>query len=421
MTAPPSSAALLRCERDDPRGHAMHLAAALAWGFLQSINNSLEGVAWGVLLAITVLRLPRIRGAFGPALRDPAWWLLLLWMGWMLLSVTWAHPDVDRLAALRPARWLLMPLLLWPVMGYPWLLLGAIAAGALVQAVAAFAMSMGSEGFLRYSDMRSLTSFGQLQTILGTLLAVSVGAVAALPGRAANWRWALLGIAAIAAAGILQTAALAPLAAGLAGIAILLVRPKRPHGLRRLALTALVGAAMLAGLFAAGVGVPAVSRLKEDLRQFSSVEPQIALMRSGSHRGTLLLASWELGSQSPLVGHGRRSFGPLIREWTATRAESQPEMANELRLVGELNHAHNSFLNAWVEGGLPAAALLAGGLTVLTVRVWRRSAADAAAATAMALLAIVLVGAMVGIAEAKAGGALIAVAMAISRRDPSGP
>jgi O-antigen ligase len=421
MIATASSAALARCERDDPRGHAVHLAAAAAWGFFQSINNSLEGIAWGMLLAVAILRLPKIRRDLAPALRDPAWWLLLLWMAWMLLSVSWTHPEVDRLEALRPARWLLTPLLLWPVMGYPWLLLGAIAAGGLVQAVAAIGMSIGPDGLRTYSDMRSLTSYGQLQTVLGSLLAISAGAVAALPAGKANWRWPLLAAAAIAAFGILQSAARAPLLAGLAGMAILLVRPRRPHALRRLGLFAAAGAAAVAGLSLAGMGVPGAARLQEDLQRLSSDEAATAIMRSGAHRGTLLLASWDLGSQSPLVGHGRRSFSPLIREWTAERAAEQPELAEELRLVGELNHAHNSVVNAWVEGGLPAAALLTGGLAVLTLRVWRRSRTDAAAAAAMALLAIVLVGAMVGIAEAKAGGALIAVAMAISRRDPSGP
>lgn len=179
-------------------------------------------------------------------------------------------------------------------------------------------------------------------------------------------------------------------------------------------------AATAAGLSViAGIGIPGVARLQEDVQRLSADQTANAVMRSGSHRGTLLLASWELGSQSPIIGHGRRSFGPLIREWTAERAAAQPELAKELRSVGELNHAHNSVVNAWVEGGLPAAMLFAGGLTVLTLRVWRCSRTDAAAAAAMALLAIVLLGTMVGIAEAKAGSALLAVAMAISWRPPS--
>ncbi|MFM8818118.1 MAG: hypothetical protein ACKOHI_09680, partial [Phycisphaerales bacterium] len=51
-------AALDAAERADPRGHAIHVVLAMLWAFLQSITNAGEGIAWGMLLSIAVLRVP---------------------------------------------------------------------------------------------------------------------------------------------------------------------------------------------------------------------------------------------------------------------------------------------------------------------------------------------------------------------------
>ncbi|MGA1392398.1 MAG: hypothetical protein ACO38W_04495, partial [Phycisphaerales bacterium] len=77
MLAPCTRNLLDRAERDDPRGHALHIAAAMAWCFLQAIANTPEAIAWGALAAISLLRLPRIWRCFAPALRDPVWLLFV--------------------------------------------------------------------------------------------------------------------------------------------------------------------------------------------------------------------------------------------------------------------------------------------------------------------------------------------------------
>ncbi|MFM8732883.1 MAG: hypothetical protein ACKOGJ_10310, partial [Phycisphaerales bacterium] len=53
-------AVLAAAERADPRGHAIHVALALLWAFVQSITNAGEGIAWGMLLGITILRVPKV-------------------------------------------------------------------------------------------------------------------------------------------------------------------------------------------------------------------------------------------------------------------------------------------------------------------------------------------------------------------------
>lgn len=414
---PSLAEALALCEREDPRGHALHLAAAAAWGFCQSIANSPEGIAWGILVAVTILRLPRIHAVFVPAVRDPCWLLFMLWMLWMLLSASWAHPEVDRLAALRPVRWVFTPLLLWPVMGYPWLLLAAIGAGGLVQVAAALTMSNGAEGPLIYHHMRSLTSFGQLQIFAGTLLAIAIGSSSVLPAAMRLWRIPLLASAVAAAMVIAQSAGRASFLGAIGSVSVLLVRPKRGRLARRIAICIVLAALTIASLVLAGIGVPATSRFLDEYRRFATTDHESMLEQIASHRGVLWTASWEMIEAKPILGHGRNSYPPLIRRWAADAGSD----ASDRPLTWDpepINHAHNSILNIWVEGGLVAVVLFAGGLVLLSRRLWCRSAIDEVAAIAVALMAIVLVQALFGMAEHKAGGALIAVSLAISLRPP---
>lgn len=516
MTIAPNEA-LVACERDDPRGHALHLAAAAAWGVCQSIANTPEGIAWGVLLAVTVIRLPKIHAAYGPALRSPAWILLLLWMVWMLVSVTWTHPRVDQVGALRPIRWLATPLLLWPVMRYPWFLLGAIALGGFVQAIVVVVSSIRADQMPTYSDLSGLTGFGDLQIVMGTLFAILIGAASAVTVRTMLWRPALLVVSALAMYVVIQSGGRTSLLAGVASLLVLIIRPHRARlALRFLgAAIAVTAVVVLANL--SGVGVKGWDRLVAEFRQVSppaavdgwtptliapnnlvsdpvptfrwtpvedaswyqlwvndstgtvikrwytaaqvnadsgecSVTPgeTLASGRSqwwvrawsesrgngkwssgrwfstaglfstlvglGSHRGGLWIAAVEFGTQRILFGHGRHSFPPLIQEWAAKTATTNPEMSDRLTRLARVNHAHNSFLNIWVEGGLIGVLLFSGGLAMLCSRSWRASADDPVAAVAAALLAIVLLNSMFGMAEFKSGGALIAVALAISMR-----
>ncbi len=140
------------------------------------------------------------------------------------------------------------------------------------------------------------------------------------------------------------------------------------------------------------------------------------VVSAGSHRGGLWIAAIEFGTQRPLFGHGRGSFVPLIQEWAHKTSMTNPELAGQLSRLSRVNHAHNSFLNIWVEGGLIGVLLFSGGLAVLCLRIWTASGTDAVASVAAALLTIVLMNSLFGMAEFKSGGALIAVALSISMR-----
>jgi O-antigen ligase len=101
--------------------------------------------------------------------------------------------------------------------------------------------------------------------------------------------------------------------------------------------------------------------------------------------------------------------------WAKAEIAADPALAKTYApfLAGTLTDAHNAILQAWVDGGIPAATLLAALLAGLALRLWRRSRTSPVACTALALYSIVLVNVPGGIITAKSPGALIAVCLAI--------
>ena len=158
-----SRAVLESAERADPRGHAIHLGIALLWAAMQSITIAGEGIAWGLLVAIALLRLPRIHRAYRPVWRDRLWWVLVAWFGWSSLTVLWGPDARPAVASGIPDRWLITPLLLWPIMGRAWLLLGAFAVDGALHACIAIALSWDGSGWGSYDRFRALSNLSSAQ------------------------------------------------------------------------------------------------------------------------------------------------------------------------------------------------------------------------------------------------------------------
>ena len=428
-----------RAERDDPRGHALHIAAAMGWCFLQAIANTPEAIAWGVLAAITLLRLPKIWRCFAPALRDPVWLAFLAWWLWSLVTLAWAPSDVDLAQQLRPERALLTPLLLWPVAARAWPLLAALAAGSTVQAIAVLAHALWpllqGEPVRTYAETRGLMAFGQMGWYLQIAAVVPLAAIAAMRGRA---RGSLLPIPLVASADILLSGLRSVLANLLAGMLVLALRPRRAGR----AMAAIAAGLVLAIAFGAiGLAAPgAATRLTDGPARAMSLllgpdgplgaERAITAPEDSSREAVLALASDRVGLlvasrdllgaswSTAILGYGRGAFPALLDSWAAAQAEHDPTLDAFAARIAFNNHPHNAYARAWIEGGLPQLALATVALWALAWRLWKRSAHDAALAAMLAIYAAVLVSSFVGIVEAKAPGAIIALAIALSRVMP---
>ncbi|MGA1057795.1 MAG: hypothetical protein ACO3Y3_08875 [Phycisphaerales bacterium] len=439
MPAPCTRNLLEQAERDDPRGHALHIAAAMAWCFLQAIANTPEAIAWGLLAAISLLRLPRLWRCYAPALRDPVWLLFVAWWIWSLVTLAWAPPEVEIARQARPERALLTPLLLWPVAHRAWPLLAALAAGSAIQAISVLAYAMGpmlsGDPARTYVDVRGLMAFGQMGWYLQIAAVVPLAAIAATRGAG---RWSMLPIPAIATIDILLSGLRSVLANLVVGVLVVALRPRRAS---RLA-PSLLAAAVLAAAFASvWLAAPAAATRLVDgpLRAVALLlgpdgplgadralatpdeSSREAVLSLASDRVGLLVASGNLIAESPrtvLLGHGKGAFPSLLDAWAEDAAGDDPSLREFATRVAFNNHPHNAYARAWVEGGLPQFALATLALWLLAARLWRRSRGDAALAAMLAIYAAVLVSSFVGIVEAKAPGAIIALAIALSRVAP---
>lgn len=392
-------------ERVDPAGHAMHVAAAAAWGFAQSVSNAAEGITWGVLLVVSVLRIPKVWRCFAPVVRDPLWLSLLGWSLWMCASMAWSAAPPSGLKPWFPDRWVLTPLLLWPAMGRPWVVLGAIGAGALVQVASVFVLSPG-----RDDSVRAFSGFGQLQWQLHCAVALCAAGVRAAPG----WSGILpsAGLAAALWAVALAERRLTALSSVVA-MALAFLRPLPGAWRRRSVVVAALIIAAASTVVAQGVA----RRLGADAATGEPSESRyVRINQLTGNRLSLAHAAIELGARRPMVGNGAGSFRKLAQQWALSEGRDHPERGGSLGPLrsGRLNDAHNALLNAFAEGGVPAVALLGTALLGLGVRLWRQSAASLAAGAALAVYSSILLGMLCYPITAKAPGAIIATCLAVS-------
>ena len=101
--------------KGDLIGEPAHLFSAITAIVCEAISTASASVGINILLVATLLRAPALLSSWKKML-DPTWIrLLLLWLLWMALSITWS-PDmangIDRLGTLKYFIWI--PLL-WPL------------------------------------------------------------------------------------------------------------------------------------------------------------------------------------------------------------------------------------------------------------------------------------------------------------------
>lgn len=389
----------------------MHVAAAVGWGIAQSISNAAEGITWGILLAVCVLRIPKTWRVWMPAVRDSLWLTLLAWSLWMALSTAWSPVPAPGLRPWVPDRWILTPLMLWPVMARPWIVLAAVGIGASVQVAAAIVMSLNAVSIDDEAQLRSISGFGQLQWQLHCAAVLSASAL-----RAAPMSWKAVPGAGLAGAmfSIAWAGRRMTLATSLIGTVLVAFRPRPGRW---------TGLALIAGLLLtviAAAALPFGSRIGGSVRaatgSFERQEVYSALATLSGARFPLAHAALELGLRHPIIGNGHGSFRTLAVEWALEQGAAHPERRAALGPVrsGRLNDAHNALLQAFAEGGLVAAALLGIVVVGLAARLWRQSNRSFCAAAGFAIFASILLGMFCYPITAKAPGAIVGICLSVS-------
>jgi hypothetical protein len=209
------------------------------------------------------------------------------------------------------------------------------------------------------------------------------------------------------------------LAAAIVGCIVVLARPAPRPWHRRGALAWAGVAALLLGASVVAFS-PAWSRMQDGLERAETLVSQgrtdVAIAVGSGARLMLIRAAWDIGLEHPVFGGGAGWFAARLPQWALVEAvrdrSERPDL--EQLLGGPIRNAHSALLHAWVDGGLPGAALLGTLLFGLAWRLWKQSAGAPIAAVALALYSIVLVNVPFGIPTTKAPGALIATCLAIS-------
>jgi hypothetical protein len=403
-------------ERVDPFGHAVHLALALTWGFLQSITNAGEGIAWGMLLAFAILRVPKIWWCWSPAMRDPLWWTMVGWFTWTSLTSAWG-PDLGASTpSAIPDRWLLTPLMLWPLMGRSGLVLGAMALGGAVNASVSLVLSWKGGGWATYEEVRALSALTMTSWQFVSALVLCAAGIRWLP---AAGRVAAIVAAIPCALGVWILGVRTVMVAAVVGCTAAVSWPIPRSSAARWALVGVGAAAVLLGSLVVAWS-PAWRRMASSLDQASDLRAEgradAAIAVASGSRLMLIRAAIDIGIEHPVLGGGAGWFAARLPQWALVGLAREPGERADLKVLMDrpLHNAHSALLHAWVDGGIPSAALLGTLLFGLAWRLWTQSRSSPIAAVALALYSIVLVNVPFGIPTTKAPGALIATCLAIS-------
>jgi O-antigen ligase len=125
-----------------------------------------------------------------------------------------------------------------------------------------------------------------------------------------------------------------------------------------------------------------------------AVSPARPLGQTLAGRLYVWRVTWEHAWERPLVGHGPGAFRVLYPSWEREHRRPAGQGAADAAFAGPQQHAHNDYLEALVERGLPGVVSLAGVVCVVLSAGWRsrrRSVAPAGAAAVAALAAVALV------------------------------
>ncbi len=367
---------LAEVERADPTLAAVHLLAACAWMATLCISRAPEGVAFGVLAVVAVIRAPRTWKTYSGLMASGTFVLLLAFAEWQGLSTMWSKSRNLGIGDCVP-RYAFVPLMLWPVMHRWRLLILAFAAAASLHGAIISVANISKHGWQPRSDNGVLTNeIG----ITGLTLAVALALLGSKPGPSgAHGLCARIAAAVACLPGMLLLGQRMPTIAAAVGFVTALVRPSQST--RR---NAVIAAALVLGSLAVGLGaLSATPRGRELARYVLSVAVDgtnvDALNRASNFRLPLARVAVAVWQDHPVVGAGAKSFAIEFPKRIAEAPASFGVPEDQARILTHLTCVHNAFLDEAAERGVVGFMLL----VALMAACWRGAwGADAWSGTA---------------------------------------
>jgi len=354
--------------KGDLIGEPAHLFAAITAIVCEAISTASASAGINILLVVTLLRAPALLSSWKQML-DQTWIrLLLLWLLWMALSITWS-PDVakgiDRFGTLKYFIWI--PLL-WPLYKqWRWLFAAFLLSAFVLQCIqVSGAFGARHQGETLIKGLRHATTAGIWDaTALSCWLFLAV---------AVNWRAMLLCIpmSVLSAVGFVwagQRAALWGILVEIIIANIVLVFAVRGW-LRRTLLRVMLGMIVIGGVYFF-IGQELTNKLKqvynETTKDLTAVESSSKSNDGASLKYEERIAMWKMSiiawRAHPIIGVGYGGYSKATAPIDDVRHPSFD--------VHMYDHPHSTFVMILTENGLVGLTLFLLWIGAFFVRAFR--------------------------------------------------
>jgi O-antigen ligase len=360
----------------------MHLVAGCLWLMLLGVSRGAEGVAFGLLMAVAVIRLPVTWRIYARLVDATPFLLLLCFALWQSLSVLWSQAKGVGINDVLP-RYVLACLAIWPLMGRWRTLMLALAAGA--AGYAGFVMVLSASTVTPAQQELMARVFSDVPTA-GITMAIALAAMTGRPWPRGMWARGtiVLGAGAVLC-GIGSLGQRMPMIAGISGAMAGLLAPAGGNRtLRSLAwrlALALAAVAML-GSLALALGNARnrawVSTLYSTVTAVEGPLKQDEAAQLSSDRAPLARMAIAIWRDHPLFGAGAQGFAVENKRRIAADPEFYGCSPERTAGLAKLNSAHNAYLDEAAARGIVGISLLAALVATCAWWAWK---ADPSTAT----------------------------------------
>ena len=362
-------------ERRGPHLAAVHLVAACLWLMLLGVSRGAEGVAFGVLMAVAVIRLPVTWRVHARLLDATPFLAFLCFAEWQSLSVLWSQAKGISLNDVVP-RYVLACLAIWPLMGRWRTLMLALAAGAAGYAAFIVVLFALKPTPIQQALVARVTS--DIPTA-GSTMAVALAAMTGRPWPRGWWaRGAVVLGAGTVLCGIGTLGQRMPMIAGIGGAMAGLFAPPGGHRTLRtlawrvaLALVTVAALGSLALVVAGGRNRAWVSSVYSTIADTGKPLDHEAAARLTSESAPLARMAIAIWSDHPLFGAGAQGFAVENKRRTAADPDFYGCSPERTAGIARLNSAHNAFLDEAAARGIVGIALLATLVATCAWWAWR--------------------------------------------------
>jgi len=360
----------------------MHLVAGCLWIMLLGVSRGAEGVAFGLLMAVAVIRLPVTWRIYARLVDATPFLLLLCFALWQSLSVLWSQAKGVGINDVLP-RYVLACLAIWPLMGRWRTLMLALAAGAAGYAGFVLLLSASKATPTQQALMARVTS--DIPTA-GITLTVALAAMAGRPWPRGWWaRGAVVLGAGMVLCGIGTLGQRMPMIAGIGGAMAGLFAPPGSHRTLRtlawrvvLALATLTALGSLALMVAGGRNRALVSSVYSTISDTGKPLDHEAAAQLTSERAPLARMAVAIWSDHPFFGAGAQGFAVENKRRIAADPEFYGCSPERTAGLAKLNSAHNAYLDEAAARGIVGISLLAALVATCAWWAWK---ADPSTAT----------------------------------------